>query len=138
MSIHLFPIDQLWHPCHLQQFCWFPFILAVLDHLEQERCWKAAAFFPETTKINAVSGKDQKKGTRWPDGGFLPSDVGEWYGMSHVNGRWTLREVGQSKGFKDEAAGGRWNVHFLASDDPSLGCQIVDPCSIAELRRSPQ
>ena len=47
----LFPIDQLQHPCHLQPICWCPFILAVLDHLEQERFWEAAAFFPATTKI---------------------------------------------------------------------------------------
>jgi len=55
----LFPIDQLWHHCHLQQICWFPFILAILDHLEQEHVWKAATFFPATTNINAVSGKNQ-------------------------------------------------------------------------------
>jgi len=57
----LFPIDQLWHHCHLQQICWFPFILAILDNFEQERFWEAATFFPATTKINAVSGKNQKK-----------------------------------------------------------------------------
>ena len=41
----VFPIDQLWHHCHLQQICWFPSILAILDHLEQERFWEAATFF---------------------------------------------------------------------------------------------
>ena len=48
----LFPIDQLWHHCHLQQICWFPFVLAILDRLEQERFWEAATFFSSNDQHN--------------------------------------------------------------------------------------
>ena len=48
----------MWHHFHLQQVCWFPFNLAILDHLEQERFLKAAEFFfpqrPKNVMIEQV------------------------------------------------------------------------------------
>ena len=62
MSIRLFPIDQLWHHCHLQQVCWFSLILAILDHLEQERFWKAAVFFSSNDQNKCCFTEKPKKG----------------------------------------------------------------------------
>ena len=36
--------------CEDAKICWFPFNLAILDHLEQERFWKSAAFFQQPPK----------------------------------------------------------------------------------------
>lgn len=58
----VFPIDQLWHHCHLQQVCWFPFILAILDHLEQERFWEAATFFYSNDQNKCCFRQKPKKG----------------------------------------------------------------------------
>ena len=54
----LFPLDQLWHHCHLQQVCF-------LDHLEQERFWEAATFFFSSNDQNKCCFR-QKKSTRKP------------------------------------------------------------------------
>ena len=55
------PINQLWHHCHLQQACWFPFKLAILAHLEQECFWKAAAFFQQLPEQMLFQAKTKKR-----------------------------------------------------------------------------